>query len=255
MVSPQPNPRPLQGLPGSHSHEYAGKGADPVSEYTAAFVAGVRPSAPIEGIFGRVLRGTQPDHFTRLTSDLDRRLALVTGHDALNHFIGRSGAEILNTIGYSSADTAFFLAAGAQFRLCVCAEAGALPSIEATWHNVLQAAERAYPELKGRLVQHSDELRARPFVEFDRQAGGIIAAHKRGPSDPGFMSVPNFLASDQSAAAVRAFLYHTLGLRELFAGDGRTRLGDGRKGVSERLVSNVPLLDLGMHALIDLQVS
>lgn len=224
----------------------------PLAAYVQAFNEQCRPEVPISSLVGRVLRGTQELHFERLTADFDRRLALVTGADALHDFIGLSGREILAAIGYSASDVAFYQAAGAEFRLMVCAEAETFKGVAATWRNVLQAAEQAYPELVGLLVPHEAELQSRAFAEFSRAAGDIAARFMLGPNSPAFMTVARFLESDQSAASARAFLYHTLGLRELFAGDGYTRFPDGRRGISEYLVPNVPLKDVGTHAFIRL---
>ena len=41
-------------------------------------------------------------------------------------------------------------------------------------------------------------------------------------------------------ADVRAFLYHTMNLNNLFAGDGYTYTPDGRRGHREYLAANVP---------------
>lgn len=60
--------------------------------------------------------------------------------------------------------------------------------------------------------------------------------------------------SDKGLTALRALLYHTLHLRELFAGDGFTYDENGKRGVKEYLMPNKTINDIAGHVLHDLDV-
>jgi len=76
------------------------------------------------------------------------------------------------------------------------------------------------------------------------------------PKDPRFMSHENFnKRQSKGLAAVRALLYHTLHLRELFRGDGFTYDEHGNRGVREYLLPNVEVSSIDGVIVHDLTVA
>lgn len=52
------------------------------------------------------------------------------------------------------------------------------------------------------------------------------------------VEVARYLEAPDTARSARLFLWHSLGLNQLFVGDGYTRDEDGRQGEREYLVPN-----------------
>lgn len=220
--------------------------------YVHSFKSGQLHIAP-DGLCGRVLRGMNEDDFKTLSPDADRRTVFLAGSDVLSQSCGKGLTEILKIVGYSEADIeAKVHREKNEFRLLVTPESDTLRP--ATWVNVVELAERLYPELQGRLVQHLEAFQQMPFQEIDRlSAFSIAEVASNGQTDPRYMTVERFLASRCGLHEARALLYHTLQLRELFRGDGYTQFPDGTIGGTEYIVPNMPLTLLDDYRLIPLR--
>ena len=63
-------------------------------------------------------------------------------------------------------------------------------------------------------------------------------ARAKGKSCPGYMTAERLLENGGSVWAVRAFLYHSIGLRDLYRGDGFSWTHANERGVAEYLTRN-----------------
>ncbi len=226
-----------------------------ISTYAKLLRTGQRPSQPCTGIAGRIIRGTKPEDFQTLTDDPTRKLVLLMGPDGLQSLLGKSGYDMLIEIGY---EPSYIIrkvhAEGCQFKLVVFGEGGAAKP--ATWTNVIDAVSVVYPDLTRKLNPHRARLATVPFDEIERLAGyDFSAVDAAGPSDPRYMTEARFRSCVGTLVEARAFLYFTVHLRELYTGDGYTRTADGRRGMSEYIVPNLPLQQLGQYQLIDLDIA
>ncbi len=179
--------------------------------FGAYFGRGERPPLALDNMCGRVLRGVAEADFATLSDDPARRVVFMLDATALADLVGRTGADVLAQIGYTSAEVRALLAQGTRFRLVLVTPADMIP---ATWGNVLALAATAYPEWSERLTAARSMLETLPYAEIMRR-GGV-------------------------AAEARAFLERALHLNSLFAGDGYTRR-DGRTVYAEYACLNRPL--------------
>ena len=193
--------------------------------FASHFGRGERPPLTLHGVCGRVLRGVDEHDFASLSSDPLRRVVLLLDAAALLDLPGRTGAEVLARIGYTSAEMRAFLTQGVRFRLALVPEVQAEP---ATWANVLSAAAIAYPQWAQRLAAARPTLEALPYSEIMRRGG-----------------LP---------AEVRAFLEQVLHLNPLFAGDGFTRCNE-RTTYAEYVCLNRPLSALTPWCQIEFPVT
>ena len=222
----------------------------------ATYVDAVRHGTQqkVTGLCGRIIRGKKPADFLTLTDDPDRKLVLLMGPDGLEKLLGKSGYDMLVEIGYETAYIDRKVAEGNQFKLIVFPEGG--PAKLATWVNVIDVVCDVYPSIAAKLNRHRDSLAKVPFGEIERLAGfDFSVADKAGPTDPRYMTEERFRQSAGTLVDARAFLYFTVHLRELFSGDGYTYTADGRQGLMEYIVPNVPIADLGPHEIIDLTIT
>ncbi|MFC1644857.1 hypothetical protein ACFL08_02430 [Patescibacteria group bacterium] len=232
-----------------------------IADFSRNFLAGNK--VLVQGLCGRIIRGTRPEDFLTLTDDPTRKLVMLMGPDGLEKIIGKSGYESLVEIGYESDYIVRKVAdEGNQFKLVVFPEGG--EALLATWDNVVKVVSDVYPGAKDALDEYLVEFRniygkyANPraaFANFEALAKFSFSdVDKKGPSDPQFMTYDRFLRSDQSLADTRAFLYFSIHLRELFSGDGYTYNVNGKKGLMEYIVPNKPLDELGDCEVIDLDI-
>ena len=75
-----------------------------------------------------------------------------------------------------------------------------------------------------------------------------------GSGHPEFMSAYRYMCSEDTAENARLFLYFTVGLNNLFAGDGYTRDKDGKKGIKEYLMANRRIAEMQGAKLVDIDV-
>ena len=93
-------------------------------------------------------------------------------------------------------------------------------------------------------------------MEIERNAKRVFnAVDKIGPKDKNFMTYKRFNNSEGTLIDLRAFLYHTVHLRELFSGDGFTYEEGGKKGLKEYIAPNCSLEELGEYLLIDMNIN
>ena len=79
----------------------------------------------------------------------------------------------------------------------------------------------AFPESKPYLDRHWEEIISTPFQHVQEMASfSFFEARQMKEKHPNYTTFPRLLQSQGTLVDVRAFLYHELGLRELFSGDG-----------------------------------
>ncbi len=223
-----------------------------VHEYAQAFSDGEEVS--VEGLCGRILRGVCETDFTTLTNDPTRRIVMLMGPDGLEMLPGKSGYDMLTTIGYTEHHIAQKLDEGMRFRLAVFPESTiARP---ATWQNMLTLAGIVYPDIKAPLLSQADALQTTSFSSIQDEAGYDFATvDVAGMSDERYMTYERYVASSMGLVATRAFMYYSLHLRELYSGDGYTYTPSGDRGLQEYAIPNERLDMLGEHVLLDVPVT
>ena len=246
-----------------------------IDEY-AAWIPGKKPTmmltgdisgfGPITGLAGRLIRGKVPADFVSLTDDPSRKVVMLVDGTGLANFIGKTGYEMLISVGYPADDIARYVNGGTKFKLVVFPAGGAVKL--ATWDNVISVAEEAYPQFAGFFADVLPELKSTPFSDFEtrlilRTGKRFMEVKKNGSSDPYFMTPYKCYAlmassigtsKKERAFIARSFLYFVLNMNELFSGDGHTYDSAGKRGVAEYLVANKPLVELGDHRGIDIPV-
>lgn len=225
-----------------------------IQEYADHYTKGTKPTDPITGICGRIIRGSDPKDFETLTDDPLRKIVMLLGPDGLAEILGLSGYEQLIKIGYEpDYIVRKVVDEKKQFKLVIFPEGGlALP---ATWDNILPLIRKIYPDIASDIAQQIPILRSMGFELIEAVAEcDFSEIDKAGTSHPKFMTLDRFKASDKGAIAVRMFLYFTLHLRELYSGDGYTYDDKGQKGLREYFIPNMPIKDLGDHIIIDIDV-
>lgn len=210
------------------------------------------PVGNMAGYFGRLLRGTREEQFEKLSPDEGRRTAFVMNGNGLRSLrrsdnTPKSGAAILETVGYTHEQIKKTVAAGNRFELAVIPPSANAQILPATWPNVLKVIAEQHadhlPGLAAAFEKHGAALARTPFEKIEAQAGYSFAALKA--DDPRYMTPERFGAlKDPTLVQVRSFLYHTEQLRELFAGDGFTLKPSGQRGVREFITPNVALDEL-----------
>ena len=224
-----------------------------VREYELVFKSG-HTATSVAGLCGRVIRGTKPADFLTLTDDPKRKLVLLMGPDGLQLLLGKSGLEALQVIGYEPEYIRRkVLVEHNDFKLVVFKEGR--DAVLATWDNVIMVVSRVYPEVTVMLKRNRDALKTQSFDQIERTAGYDFGeVDKNGVNDPRFITYERLQASRGTLVVVRAFLYHTVHLKEQYSGDGYTYDDRGNRGLKEYIVVNKPIGDLGDHALIDIDV-
>jgi nicotinamidase-related amidase len=197
--------------------------------------------------------GKKPEDFLTLTDDPSRKIVMLVGPDGLESLLGKTGYEMLVTIGYQPDYLRHKVEEGNRFKLVVFPEGG--PAKAATWDNVIDLVCDIYPAAAAMVRRHRVGLKQFSFAEIEQDAGFVfLDVEKAGPSDPKYMTYERLLDSRGDLADVRAFLYFTVHLREQFSGDGYTYDDKGNRGVMEYIVPNKPLTALGPHEIFTLDV-
>ena len=178
-------------------------------------------------------------------------------------------ANRLRMLGFTDKWMAKKLADGNTFRLALMPASSAVP---ATWDGVLDTIRQHFtPALSAKCDAHAAALRSTPFAEIQARA---TAGYLRGATyfdvneaagalggrskDARFMSAKR-LASESTEGTleqVRGFLYHVLGMSELFDGAGVTKTADGERAVREYLMKNRAVKEFGAEfAWVELPLS
>ncbi|MBZ0186933.1 MAG: hypothetical protein K8F91_11860 [Candidatus Obscuribacterales bacterium] len=219
----------------------------------AALISGSgRVSA--SGCYGRLLR-TLDGKPQALSDDLDRRVVMVMGPTGLASLAGKSGFEIVVTIGYPLDYIERKRSQGYRFQLVLFNKP--VDSLKlATWKNTIEAVCQAYPELASILADKWQVLKAADYEELERLAGySFSVVDSIGPADPRFMTIRRLFDSERSLVDIRSFLYHTVRLNELYTGTGRTLTCGGLTGVSEYITANHSISRLEDFDAVDLEIS
>ncbi len=225
--------------------------AQKLAEFEAFFSGSDIPIDPT-GLCGRILRGTSEACFSTLSPDQGRKVVMLTAAEELVNLKGKSIEQILMAIGYSPSDIKAKLDdENIKFKMFIAAQSESLRP--ATWDNVIALACECYPDVAHIILSQQKLLKKFPFDKIQQLADfSFDQVHHKGTADPMFMTEANLLQSPGSVVDVRAFFYHTLQLRELFSGDGFTRMPCGKVGVVEYIAPNLPISEIKLHRLIDL---
>jgi nicotinamidase-related amidase len=222
-----------------------------VETYVQHFKAGTTPSDSVSGLAARIIRGTEPEDFLTFTDDAERKLVMFMGPDGLESMLGKDGYDMLVTIGYEPDYLRHKVEQGNEFKLVVLEEGTAKL---ATWDNTLDIVGEVYPDIAQLLERHRDALKNTSFEEIEKAAGyQFLDVEKIGKVDSRFMTHERLRESAGSLADVRAFLYFTVHLRELYRGDGFTD-ENGSRGPMEYIAPNIAIADSGKHAVVDLDI-
>lgn len=217
------------------------------------------------GLCGRICRGRQPKDFCGLAElDGSRRVVFMMGSEGLAGILKETSVlAILLRLGYDVLFLYREMMRGTTFELVVMMEGPS--AVRATWdllpsvldaafdREVVQAVQVALPTLKRLSFAELQAEYINPRtgeVMSMRDARDSVPSATSGedsPSDedpsPWRMTARRLAqrarAGSCRAADVRAFLYHEIGLNNLFAGDGFTRTQDGAVGLEEFLAANV----------------
>ena len=165
-----------------------------LDEYKDFFVKGETTSLPAIGLCGRILRGKSPVDFETLTDDPQRKIIMLMGGDGLEKLLGKSGYEVLITIGYMLDYIKYKVNSGFQFKLVIFNE-GEITKL-ATWDNVAHMVSEIYPKAKIKINNQLEELKNTQFSEIERNAKRVFnVIDKIWPKDKNFMtyeSAPNY---------------------------------------------------------------
>jgi hypothetical protein len=201
---------------------------------------------------GRVLKGKADDDFETLSDDRDRKIVFLMGSDGLEGLLGLSNDQILAKIGYTTEYVARLEHDGYRFKLVVF-KSGLDARQLATWDHVVELVASAYPDIAAKVTAALPRLKRTSFREIEQLAPSPFAAIDRvGREHADYIDERRLRSSDGALWRIRAFLYYRIRLLELFAGDGVTRTGDGKRGLKEYIAPNQPIRDLGGARLIDL---
>lgn len=223
------------------------------SEFKQLFEKGTSING-ITGLCGRIIRGKNPEDFETLTDDPNRKVVMLIGEDGLENILGKTGYEMLVAIGYEKDYIQRKVNEGNKFKLVVFEEGS--QAMLATWENLVKIIDMIYPAVTQKVANAIPQLKNTPFEQIEKSADyGFSQVDKNGPSDENFMTYDRFVKSQGSLEDVRAFLYFTIHLRELFSGDGYTYTFDGKKELKEYFIPNLPIKDIPNHEIMDIQVS
>lgn len=217
------------------------------ARYAEMFLRKSRPPGRISGVCGRVIRGTRPEEFAKLTFLPGRRLAWLTGPTGLQMWIGKTGNEIVLGIGKTKAWLEKKLDEGNQWKLVVFPQKACRL---ADWDGLFSMIREQYPEVADKMLHWNEDLRDSSVADkIDRR---FVASEVKDREDhPLHMSVERYLTCEDTAENARLFLWHSLGVNDQFTGNGYTK---GPDGVDEYLLPNRYLAELPGAVVLELSV-
>ena len=225
-----------------------------IDRFAELIKTGEKTNEQVVGLAGRLIRGKKPEDFLTLSDDPTRKIVMLVDETGLASMLGKSGYDMLITIGYEPDYIRHKIDQGNQFKLVVFPTGGAAQL--ATWDNMIDMVAQVYPDIADVARSFRARLKMATFAQLERTAGfSFLEIEKAGSDDPRFMTYERFLQSDQSLVDFRAFLYFAVHLRELYAGNGYTKQEDGPVGVPEYIIPNKPLSELGDYREIDVRVT
>ncbi|MFA5124619.1 MAG: hypothetical protein WC473_02210 [Patescibacteria group bacterium] len=226
-----------------------------VEQYAEAFRRGYLGDVEANGVLGRIIRGKSPKDFETLTDDPTRKLILLTDPLALKAMVGVPAFDLLLRVGWDFPYAVGKIKDGFHVKLVVFHEGG--NALLCTWDNMITLVGKAYPEIAQKIRRWLPELKKLDFRKFNEieQAYGcdMSQVDHDGSTNQQYMTVERYKTADDTLVNARAFLYFTVHLRELFAGDGSTRDSLGNIGVKEYMALNCPISELQDAVLIDLK--
>jgi hypothetical protein len=202
-------------------------------------------------ITGRVTCGSKEADFEYLqkNSGGTRKFAWVMGGDGLILFLKQSNIQALRSIGLDDQWIRKKLEDGQHFRLGVFYNSD--QCVPTTWDGVFSLIDNYYPKsISMKIWRHRDALKRMSFDEIQARArlsylhGAFYFEINQLPDDPRFMSEERFLECEGTLEESRGFLYHLLGLKRLFDGNGFTKDLNGQLHAREYLQLNMPVRDL-----------
>lgn len=241
-----------------------------VQSYKESFTT----NKPIDctGLCGRIVRGVNPKDFESLTDDPSRKLVMLMGPDGLEKLLEKRGVEALEAIGYErDYIRQKVVDENNVFKLVVFKESK--DAQLATWEGVAEVVPLVYPETEVLFQSSLKTLKQYSFETLERAAGYVFKkVDSVGQNHPWYMSAdklsrsyPNGIPLEyvesmeglipelsRPVIDLRAFLYFTVYLKELFAGDGYTYTPEGQRSLTEYITPNRKLEDLGDHVVIDI---
>eukprot|EP01043_Picozoa_sp_COSAG02_P004790 COSAG02_NODE_127_length_34879_cov_12.705060_22_plen_192_part_00 len=123
-----------------------------------------------------------------------------------------------------------------------------VPPLGADWSGVCTIVQICYPTVGAIVTQHLPNLKDQKFDQLQQEyKHSMYEARTIGPLSPAFMTAERLAALGEKARTcdVRAFLYHIIGLNQLYTGDGYTADTAGHRGLQEFLYG-CPLIATGL---------
>lgn len=194
------------------------------------------PAAPlpdtVEGLAGRISRGKAGQQHQSLSGFDGRRLAWVFGPDWLHSLLidRRPWADVIVSIGKDREWLARRLEEGQQFSLIVFPLEDC---VLATWDGVFGLLKDHYPEVATKVMRWAAKLREETAQQILGDRYDSYYKVKSDVKSELHMSLDRYLSAPDDVVHARAFLWHSLGLNELFRGNGYSP-----EGVPEYLVAN-----------------
>ena len=244
--------------------EAAGAVALTPAEYAERWEAreGLGPGTVLEGLCGRFIRGTRPEHFEQLSDEPGKRMSWVCSPQQLGALLGKSAAEAMFAVGFRAEWLAERLADGTKHMLVLFpAGSGAV----ATWGNLWAMIRQHYGhDVDAALAPFRAEIEQLVTWPPDPSGNGYAAFDPAGVlqrlsdlpvdvkyADPGFLTAERLLAAEpRTLYHARGFLDHAVGCNPKFTGTGYSP-----EGQIEYLVPNVPLRDVAGLCRVELEVT
>lgn len=229
-----------------------------LEEYKSLFINKKKSNQDMSNLVGRILRGKKSEDFLTLTDEPQtRKIVMLMAEDGLRSLLGKSGTEILLSIGYEKEYIQYKIKSGNSFKLIVFEKKEDVKL--ATWDSVAEIVSEIYPQFRERIYRNLIGLKTTPFSEFQDQFKKIANKEFRfvdrdGPANPLFMTEERYQYSAGNLLDTRRFLYNCIHLSDLFSGDGYTYNEQGNRGLKEFVTQNKPINELGNYVLIDLKV-
>ena len=224
------------------------------ADYCAIFAG--RRAAPVAlaGVCGRLIRvgaGQSPEY---LSYPPERRLAWVVGPDGLAGMVGKTGLQILLDLGTKPCRIWDNLRQGMRWVMAVFPEASCT---WATWDGLFDAIGRHHPAgVVERLHRWAGALpNGTGLLTEEQKARYGNPAVREHPDHPDHMTPERYLAGADTPANAWLFLWHSVGVNDLYTGAGYCRSVGGHDGIREYLAPNARVAELGASvSLIELDV-
>ena len=234
---------------------------------------------PPPPLCARIIKGTEPAHFTMLSDERGRMLSWVSPPEQVATLLRDSHTpyDWMVAIGYDPQWIEARIADGTEFRLTLF-PAAASPSsaadaepFQVTWDALFDRLPALFgADIAAAVKPHEAALKSRSFEEIDPEAelcSVTLLPTAAKLADPRYMTVDRFRqrieqqvasphrssdadAEKQAAGPspavtlheARAFFYHALGCSRLFRGDGFGVNGGAEWAIPNRKLAEIPQL-------------